>query len=369
MENNPPPSQPAQTDKTPAAAPGPYPSTRLAGIDAIRILAALAVVVVHVKPFMSAHDYADTPYSLLRDLIVQFARFAVPFFLIAAGYFLSRRLTPSPESASLAWPYIRRLGMLYLIWSGAYLVFPPDWMNVLIEGDIRPFYWHLANSFITLTHSPIVFLFKSTSVHLWFLPALILAVSTLALAIRYRMIPFFLPLSAGLYLFGLLADTYSRTPLGLSLEPKLVLGLCYAPLFVGLGWQLARHAAPRRSTAILLIVTGYALQLVEAFWLSRMYDVPLIGPAYFLGTVPFGLGFMLLGLTLTASSGNHRLARLGNMTLGVYLIHLWVKYLLSPLDGHFSGVAWEIGFPVLIFAVSLLLTAWLQTTRFQRAVA
>jgi surface polysaccharide O-acyltransferase-like enzyme len=334
----------------------------------MRILAALAVIFLHTKPFMSAHDYAGTPYSLLRDLIVQFARFAVPFFFVAAGYFLSRRLTPSPESASRAWPYIRRIGALYLIWSAVYLLFPSDWLRFLVEGDLRPFYWHLANSFIALINNPFVFIFKSTSVHLWFPPALIFAVSMLALAIRYRASRFFLPLAGGLYGIGLLADAYSKTRLGLTVNHHLVLGLCYAPLFVGLGWWLAKRAAPKRSTAILFIVCGFALQLAEAHWLSHMYGLPLISSAYLIGTVPFGLGFMLLGLTLPTLGGDRVLTRIGNMTLGIYLVHLWVKQLLLPLDQVFKGVIWELGFPLLIFAVSLLLTTWLSRTRFRATV-
>ena len=344
-------------------------TTRVIGIDAIRILATLAVIFVHTKPFMSTDEYADTPYSLLRDVIIQFSRFAVPFFFLAAGYFLSRRLTPIPESASRVWPYLRRLGILYLIWSALYLLFPADWMRLLLEGHLKPFYWHLANSFIALTRNPVVFLFKSTSVHLWFLPALIFAVSLLALTIRYRASQFFLPLAGVLYGLGLLADAYSKTRLGLSVNHHLVLGLCYAPLFVGLGWRLATRSMPRRNTALLLILGGFALQLAEASWLSRMYGLPLISSAYLVGTVPFGLGFMLLGLTLPTWGKDRVLTSIGSMTLGIYLIHLWVKHLLQPLGQVFAGVMWELGFPLLIFAVSLWLTAWLSRTRFRSIVA
>jgi surface polysaccharide O-acyltransferase-like enzyme len=342
-------------------------SARIAGIDVIRILAILAVIFLHAKPFMSTH-YADTTYSLLRDLIVQFARFAVPFFFVAAGYFLRRRLTTSPESAAMAWPYIRRIGALYLIWSAVYLLFPSDWMRLLIEGNLKPFYWHLANSLITLANDPIVFIFTSTSVHLWFLPALIFAVSVLALAVRYRASQFFLPLAGGLYGFGLLADAYSKTRFGLSINHHLVLGLCYAPLFVGLGWWLATRATPRRSEAILFIICGFALQLAEASWLSRMYGLPLVSSGFLIGTVPFGLGFMLLGLTLPTLDENRLLTSIGNMTLGIYLIHLWVKPLVQPLDPIFDGVLWELGFPFLIFTASLLLTKWLSRSRFRVTV-
>jgi len=241
-------------------------------------------------------------------------------------------------------------------------------MGLLIEGNLKPFYWHIANSIIALTNNPIVFIFKSTSVHLWFLPALVFAVSMLAFAIRFRASRFFLPLAGGLYGFGMLADAYSKTRFGLSISHHLVLGLCYSPIFVGLGWRLATRAAPRRSTAILFIVCGFALQLSETHWLSRIYGLPQISTAYLIGTVPFGLGFMLLALALPKLGRDHMLTRVGSMTLGIYLVHLWVKSVLQPLDQVFGGVMWEMGFPLLIFTASLLLTTWLARTRLRSIV-
>jgi surface polysaccharide O-acyltransferase-like enzyme len=345
-----------------------HPHTRITGIDAIRILAALAVVFLHAKPFMPMHEYGGTVYSALRDIIIQFARFAVPFFFIAAGYFLSRRLTPSPESAKKVWPYIRRISAIYMIWLGVYLLFPPNWMGLLIEGNLKPFYWHLANSVMTFADNPLVFIFKSTGVHLWFLPALIAAVLMLALAIHYRVSGFFLPAAGGLYGLGLLGDAYSSTPIGLSINQHLLLGLCYAPLFVGLGWRLAALVTPKLSTAILLIACGFAMQFAEASWLSHTYGLPLVSSAFLLGTVPFGLGFMLLGLALPHSVGDRLVGSMGSLILGVYLIHIWVKNLLLPLDHIFGGIMWELGFPFLIFGVSLLLATWLSRSRFRSAI-
>jgi len=159
--------------------------SRLVIIDALRILATLAIVFIHAKPYTDS-VYDNTAYSVVRDVIIQFSRFAVPFFLIVSGCFLRRRLDTPEYALEKTGPYIRRIIWFYLIWSALYLCFPPHWFTLLLEGDIKPFYWHLYNSFKLLTGTPVVFLFKSTSVHLWFLPALAIAVSALALAVRYR---------------------------------------------------------------------------------------------------------------------------------------------------------------------------------------
>lgn len=342
------------------------PSTRILGIDVIRALAILSVIYLHTTP----PNYAGAPYDALWDVIAQFTRFAVPFFFIASGYLLSRKLTLLPESASKVLPYIRRISSLYLIWYAIYLLFPHDWMTPLLEGNLKPFYWHLSHTLTTLTNDPLTFISKPTRVHLWFLPALIFGASMLALAIRYRASQFFLPLASGLYVVGLLAEDYSNTRYGLTISPHwgIIIGFCYSPLFVGMGWKLATGPIPKLSTAVLCIVIGFTLQLAEASWIWHQYGQSMRSSAYLIGTIPFGLGFMLLGLTLPPFRGDRMLAIIGSMTLGIYLIHIWVKSLLHPLNKIFGGVVWELSFPILVFAVSLLLTTRLSRSRFRSIV-
>ena len=343
-------------------------SSRLVIIDALRILAALAIVFIHAKPYTDS-VYDNTIYSVVRDVIIQFSRFAVPFFFIVAGCFLRRRLDSPEYALEKTWPYIRRIIWFYLIWSALYLCFPPHWFTLLLEGNIKPFYWHLYNSFRLLTETPVVFLFKSTGVHLWFLPALAIAVSALALAVRYRLGGLFMVSATGLYAMGMLSEAYSRTPLGLALDSRLVLGFCYAPLFVGLGWWVAGHAKVSLTTAIIIAGFGFALQLFEASWLAHEFGQSMLVTSYVFGTVPFGLGLAMLGLSRPAWRGNPTLSRLGGMTLGIYLIHIWVKSLLKPVKNMFSGPFMELAFPLLIFCVSLLLVLWLSRTRYHRLFA
>lgn len=348
---------------TPTSPPAIEAASRLGRVDAVRILAALCVVYLHAKPFVSA-SYTGTAYSVLRDGIILFTRFAVPFFFIAAGFFLSRKLVAAERPLDAVSPYIRRLAILYLAWSAFYFFFPINWLSLLLAGEWKPFYWKATHAVTHLMSNPLVFLFKSTSIHLWFLPALAIASYGLALAVRYGKEWLFLSLGFCLYLSGALSDAYGKAGWGLQIDPLLVLGLCYGPLLVGLGWVIARHARHSFTHAALLIVSGFSLQYLEASWLLHVHDVPLISPAYLVGTLLFGTGMMTLGLALPAPLTGRMLRHFASLTLGIYLIHIWVKGLLLPLDGVLGGPLWELGFPVMIFMASWMLVLGIRRTPF-----
>lgn len=341
--------------------PGSQPGSRLPGVDALRILAALCVIYLHAKPFVSV-DYVDTPYSIVRDAIILFTRFAIPFFFIAAGYFLSLKLMASERPLDVVKPYIRRLAIIYLVWTALYLFFPINWFSLILSGEWKPFYWEAAHAVMHLTSNPATFLFKSTSMHLWFLPALAIAAFALALAVRFDKKWAFILLGTCLYLVGMLSDAYGKTGWGPRIDHLLVLGLFYGPLFVALGWALAKHSRPKLVHAVLLTISGFALQCLEALWLLHVHGVPLISPGYLIGTVPFGMGMMMLGLALPSSPHGKTLSRLASLTLGIYLIHVWAKGLLLPLDNVLGGPLWELGFPVVIFMVSWMFVAAIKRT-------
>lgn len=342
------------------------PARRLAGVDALRVLAALCVVYLHAKPFMLP-AYADSGYAVVRDAILQFARFAVPFFFIAAGFFLGKKLFISANPLAGVHPYLARLITIYTVWTLFYLAFPINWLELLLRGDLRPFVWKAANALELAAHHPLAFLFKSTSVHLWFLPALALASLLLALAIRFRQLGIFLALGAGLYGAGLASDAYQPTPwghrLGLDIAPPLVLGLLYPSLFVGLGGWLSQHDRYPAGLGWGLAIGGLLLQVAESLVLHQAYGTPLAAAGYLVGTVPFSAGLMMLGLSCRCGSSPRVLNALAGATLGIYLLHVWVKGLLFPLDRFLGGPLWELGFAPLIFLLAWAGVALVKRTR------
>lgn len=80
-------------------------------IDYFRIMCAIAVVALHLKPLEDINRYAD--YFLSNVL----TRVCVPYFFVASGYFLSNKI----NEWSRVKIYVTRILRLYLVYSLIYL--------------------------------------------------------------------------------------------------------------------------------------------------------------------------------------------------------------------------------------------------------
>lgn len=121
-------------------------STRCMAIDAIKLIAASAVVWIHAS---------DCEESLLY---LPLCRFAVPFFTCAAVYFvLQKAIVPSADSfGRYCLRRARRLYIPFLLWAAFYLV-------------VRIVKHRAVGGGSPITFSPAMLL-NGTAHHLWFLP-------------------------------------------------------------------------------------------------------------------------------------------------------------------------------------------------------
>lgn len=193
-------------------------------LDWFRLPAALLVIAIHTGPLASFS--ADADFLLCRAL----ARVAVPFFFTVTGFFLLPRLEQS------GWHVLASFWKKGLrLYAAALALYLP----VLLYAG-----------YFQQTALPAVLLrdlvFDGPVYHLWYLPALLLGMA-IAAALVSLCPRAALPVGAALYLCGLLGDSYYG--LGLFPEGLFVLfgytrnGLFFAPLFLLLGWTLARHPA------------------------------------------------------------------------------------------------------------------------------
>ena len=82
--------------------------------DYLKVVAALSVLVIHIGPF--------TPISYtLSNGITMWARFAVPFFLITAGFFVEKGIQKRNGSLSYVTKYMKRLFFYYVAWWIVYI--------------------------------------------------------------------------------------------------------------------------------------------------------------------------------------------------------------------------------------------------------
>lgn len=249
-------SEPSQT--------GQDTSLRYGGIQAVRIIAALLVVAIHTGPLLSWGENAD---FLLTSGI---SRIAVPFFFMAAGFLLFRKLE---DNTRHDWPmvigYVKKVAIIYVV---AIVLYLP--LNAY-KGDFQTG-WTLAGVLRDL-------LLDGTFYHLWYLPALaigVLIVYGLRVLLPEKAM---IVLVMALYAIGLMGDSYygfatSYSAIDLLLESMFGWfdytrnGLFFAPPFLLLGLLLAKRNAGNKGEAalpfhLILLAGSLALLVGEALWL------------------------------------------------------------------------------------------------------
>ena len=336
---------------------------RISGIDTTRVAASFAVVCIHTHPFRDL-QYSNTTFFTLSYLVIQICKFAVPFFFITSGYFWGKKLLDGAEIRILLYRYSKRLAIIFLIWSAVYAVIPPYWlMEILKYGPLKPFYWQFNNTLSWISNHPLIFILQgpATSIHLWFVIALIIAFSILTLFISFGLQKYIIPFSALLYAIGLLGGTYSTLPIGIHLPIPARSGPFFGTLFVAFGWWLSNRPKPKASVAYLIIIVGFVLHMTEAIFLRQYIDET--GNDYLLGTIPYGVGVFMLALTHPRMGQSTFLPSLAKFTLGVYVIHQLVKWGIVGLSLWIDGPSWEIIFPVLVYILTVYIVCLLTKFR------
>ena len=300
------------------------------GLDLFRLAAALLVVANHTSPlaFAPQADYV---------LVQIFSRLAVPFFFMVTGYFVLPRL--EQDSPGPVW---KKSCLLY---GAAILLYLPPNLYKGLPAD--PAAWLR------------FFLFDGTFYHLWYFPALLMGLGLMALLLRRPR--WVLPVTGLLYLIGLTGDSYYGLGLlrGAWDGAFPVLGQArngpfLAPLFLALGWALAKHP-PRFSrrcyavgtllSLVCLLAEGLMVQQLGLARYSVLYlTLPLASWCLFR---------WLLALDLPQRPGLRPLAT------AIYLLHPWVIVLVRGFAKLTGAVPLLVEQPLVHFLAVVLASALL----------
>lgn len=93
-------------------------------IDVFKMLCAILIVSIHIRPFLS---FSKTLDFFEGDIV---ARIAVPFFYATSSFFFfgkilfseQRKIIKCKENSLRLIKYLKRILLLYIIWSGIYLL-------------------------------------------------------------------------------------------------------------------------------------------------------------------------------------------------------------------------------------------------------
>ncbi|WP_454762126.1 acyltransferase [Caulobacter segnis] len=273
---------------------------RLVGIDAARLIAFLFVILIHTAVPPGPRAAGVHPDGVVNQL----ARWAVPFFFIASGYFAGRT---SRSTFEVIFTLFKRIAPIFFVWSLLYIAVTPGGVGRMssISFDIL---WLIRGG---------------PGYHLWFLPSLFVSLSLLhVLKGAPRAV---LWSTAGLlYAVGLLLGSYKGC-LGLTqFFWNMRDGPFFGLIFIAMGFELARTGfRPTLTTGIGICAAGAIVQLGEAFMLDRHFGKPFSSNDFLLGTLAYGLGTFLVAMRLPEAKISVELSKLGRYSLGFYAVHLF----------------------------------------------
>lgn len=279
----------------------------LGGLDYFKLFAAFLVVAIHTSPLAS--------FSSSADLIVTriIARIAVPFFLMATGYFMlpSYLLHKSKDIGPLL-QWIKKSLLLYAVAIAVYLpvnVYANQFKGAGILGILRKL------------------LFDGTFYHLWYLPASIIGVLFVCFIGRKFPIKAVMVIALFLYVFGLFGDSYygltANLPLVRSVYDRLFQifsytrnGIFYAPIFLIMGAWITciKHPASQKANVIGLFVS-FTFMLTEGL-LLHYFKIPRHDSMY-ISLLP--CMFFLYQLILNIKKKSSKYLR--TLSTYIYLIH------------------------------------------------
>ena len=315
------------------------PGRRSVGIDALKGLAIFAVVGLHTLPIYSHRLTGPGAFG------INLLALAVPVFMVASIRFAAS------EVPRIGWNSIRRrasrLTAIYFFWTAFYLA----WLSAL-----RPGYWASVTTGRWTTFQTIFL--GGAFFHLYFLPALIqllLALPILVLATRRRG-----------WAWAAFAVTTAALVFGDFARPGslAVAWLHHRWIFDWLpeGIAAAGLAAGtiRCRRPILWIAAGVALLLVES-QIALHHNNPSV-TAYARAGLPIAsVGLFVLAQQLR--SVPRWLGRLGQHSLGVYLLHIvTLHYLLTVYTNVHLSLLGQSGVVLVTVAGSWLATELIELT-------
>lgn len=322
------------------------------GIDIMKFIMALFVVVLHTHPLQTVNAAADFATA---DVI---ARAAVPFFFVASGFLLEKQMsTHRGEMSGILKKYIRKLLVLYCIWTMIYL--PVIICSKIIESEES-----LAKSIFSAVRD---FIFAGSYGQLWYLPAVAVGVLLVYFLRKYLGEKWTVVVLLALFVMGLLTQSYFGLTLA-GMKPESVLwkamkavkkvmvtcrnGVFFGGIFIYMGTWIARcDLKMKQWMAVSGLILSTILFYMEASYLWRIGSVR--EKDMYLMLLPTAFFLMMLALNIEVEWNTVFIRK---MSINIYLVHTAYKFVYRKMIGEDN----ESGIMLFLFTLALsLLTAYL----------
>jgi len=296
--------------------------SKIKSLEFGRTFAMLAIIALHCLPTNIPHE--SEPWFMY--LFNQSTRFAVPLFFLISGYLIQPKLSAAP------WETFKRYSLplfrIWVVWSVLSLLLPFNFQVVMQNGYLaeRTGYWNY------LAMNPLNSLLEGGLVHLWFIPALIIAIGILAALKSNNLIRWALPLSGALFIYGILAGSYANVTEFVA--PFFTRnGPFFSTLFVAVGYFIReRNIRCGAKTAALVMILGMVIHFSEAYILHQ-YGQMFNYNDYLFGTSLWGVGLFLLLLAKPNWGSARWIQSFASSALGIYVAHLLVAIVIMNIVG------------------------------------
>ncbi len=306
-------------------------SGRIYSIDSMRIVAMVFVVIIHTDPFAGV----SAAGNLVNFVLETAARFAVPFFFMASGYFLAVKFAQSDPGAY----YLNRVATISSIYVfGLILTFPLFLAGTAVQARTEGY--SVVGSLVTFVSEaidPAELFYYGTSVSeiLWFLPALIFAYTFIYGFVRIDKPAFILPIAIGFHLIGLLGASYTMfVDVPFRIRDGLFFGFFYTSLGYAVYYYDWNPTSKQRRRYLAATVLAVGFHFAERYALGYLltgntFADGVYSPSYTIGTALVTLSLFLFLLSWPTLSAETSLPSWGIYAVGVYVVHPSVLYVLE----------------------------------------
>jgi len=326
------------------------PKSNIQYLDSLRVLATLAVILIHVAtPVVNMNFGRNNNFWLIGVVIDNFVRFAVPLFLVLSGATL---LTKQYRLVDFYKKRMSRVLVPFLFWLPAYWVFRWFMMRE----------WERPHSFDAIvTWGANLFVKEGVSVHLWFVYMILLLyifipfISKVLKSASRKSIVAFLVLWLilnQLQLFGVFNLD------GFSLFFKKIYGYMLYSGYLVLGYflhtmQLVKKSG--RAIAFILYLSTVVIASLLTYYLSIQSGKQTLTAmnSFTLNTFVqvIAVYFLFQNIEFKNKYLNLLINTLSNYSFGIYLVHIMVISLFYRI-----GIFWTMAHPLISVPVVVLLT-------------
>ncbi len=346
-------------------------ASRIASIESFRVFAILGVILWHTDLLLRLRHLGNGRWPV--DLTIDLVWWAtLPYFFIVAGYFYAKSVDTYGHPIAQLRHYSSSLIGILVAWVCVYTVIPSNWpVAVRDHGWWQPFQTEVVKN-MTLLSSQHLRLFlegESPVWHLWFLPALMFSLATVALIFQFRLRQWVIPLMLGCYLLALTEEVAG----GHFRNFTFHLGTwSIAILFTVLGSWLAGRGQPSLAMALIVLVGGYALAFGEWVVMKEYFHLASTYKHHYFGGIFLALGFFLLALAKPHLGRSTPLPFLAKFTLGVYVSHALIIYTFTAVGWRLQNLfpvvspVWPFVFPFMVYLMAVLFTLFISKVSLTR---